>query len=125
MYSHKNSLGYLLAYSLLLFIITLLFRHYAPEQMVSNLILFMVPFFLLISVGTRSLLKTIKNKDDNRVTQYFFLISSGKFFLYLMIMVVYGFSNREDAIAFILTFFVFYILYTLFDIRAMLKINSK
>ena len=38
-----------------------------------------------------------------------------KLFLYLIIMVTYALLNRKDAVPFLISFFILYLLYTVFE----------
>jgi hypothetical protein len=38
-------------------------------------------------------------------------------------MITYALINREDAMAFIVTFFILYVVYTLIEVASLLKVN--
>jgi hypothetical protein len=111
--------------SLLLFVVSLLMYFYAPTQMVSNVLLLLVPFFYLVSLASRYILHKATEKNKNKISNYFFAIAAVKFFLFLMVMIIYGFIYREDAIPFLLSFFIFYLIYSYLDTRVMMKFLSK
>jgi hypothetical protein len=121
----KGSINILLIISIVLFLITLVYSQFAPDYLVSRSLLYLVPFFLVISLISRLLLLKVASKQKNKLTHYFFSISAGKFMLYLAVMITYGFFCRDDAVAFIISFFIFYIIYTYVDMKAFMKITSK
>ncbi len=43
----------------------------------------------------------------------------------MAVMITYALLNREDARPFIISFFVLYIVYTVIEVVALLKVNSK
>jgi hypothetical protein len=99
-------------YSVTLFLLTFLFNKMAPEHLASQANLFMVPFFLFLVVGSKIII-TSQNKRNAKLTSSVILsISTGRFFLYLAILLVYSMNFRSDAVAFIIWFFVFYLLFT-------------
>jgi hypothetical protein len=53
--------------------------------------------------------------------RYFMGATSVKLMLFMMIMIIYGLLNKESAFAFILHFFVFYLLYTIFEVAVSYK----
>jgi hypothetical protein len=122
---HKRSIKVLLVISIVLFLITIVYIQFAPEYLVSRSLLFLVPFFLIISIISRLILLKSTRSDKSKITHYFFSISAGKFMIYLATMITYGFLYRDDAAVFIISFFLFYIIYTYLDMKAFMKITTK
>jgi hypothetical protein len=120
----KGSINILLILSIILFLITIAYSQFAPDYLVSRSLMFIVPFFLIISLISRLLLLKSTRSEKSKITHYFFSISAGKFMLYLAVMITYGFFCRDDAVAFIISFFIFYIIFTYLDMKAFLKITS-
>lgn len=54
----------------------------------------------------------------------FMLVNFGKLILFLMIIIVYSLLNRDDAVSFTVTFFVYYLLFTTYEIVALLKMQK-
>ncbi len=48
--------------------------------------------------------------------RYFMGATSAKLMVFLMIMIIYGLLHKGNAFGFILHFFVFYLLYTVFEV---------
>ncbi len=101
------------------FILTVLYELYAPEQYVSKAIYFFAPFFFIISVAGKILLEYLVYKNSKWLNYSILGIRAAKFVIYLIVIILYAFYYRDDAVNFILTFFVFYLIFTFFDIKSM------
>ncbi len=55
-------------------------------------------------------------KSGQAFVRYFMGATSVKLLVFMMIIVVYALLNRESAFGFILHFFIFYLLYTVFEV---------
>ena len=84
------------------------------------LLIFMYAFTLVIY---NMLSKAISNRLAKFVNAYM-LVNFGKLVLYCIIIFVYAWLNRDDAVSFILTFFIYYFLFTAYEITALLKSNK-
>lgn len=115
----------LLLFSAVLFVFIYLFRYLAPDNFVSDYLLWIVPFFYVISVLSRFFIKRKTGNDTRKALAMYMGTSAVKLFLYLAILIVYGFLNREDAAAFFISFFLIYIIYTFIEVMMVLKLASK
>ncbi|MDP2723881.1 MAG: hypothetical protein Q8O72_14090 [Bacteroidales bacterium] len=68
------------------------------------------------------LIKQYNNKLS-RFTNTLMLVNFGKLFLYTILIAVYSWLNRDQAISFALTFFVYYIIITFVEIKALLNLT--
>jgi len=57
-------------------------------------------------------------KSGQVFTRTYMSLSSGRLMLYSIFIFAYCFTHRDIAKEFVLTFFVYYIFYTIFDVRA-------
>ncbi|TVQ13148.1 MAG: hypothetical protein EA361_10055 [Bacteroidetes bacterium] len=111
--------------SAILFAITLGFYHYAPEAMISDNLLYIVPFFYLVHIVSRIVNHRIETKDS-APSKIFYLVSSGiKLMFYLVVLILYGIFNREDVAPFFLSFLVFYLIFTFLDVKHLVSEMSK
>lgn len=111
----------LLLFSLILGLITVLFVFFLPKIFISPSLPFL--FFFFISSSLLSyyyLLKSMKKKFI-RFTNTFLLITAIKLLLYVAVMVIYVLIHREDAVPFLLSFFILYLCYTVFEVVILLK----
>lgn len=55
-------------------------------------------------------------KNDAAFIRFFMGATGAKLFIFMSIMLVYGLLNKDGAFGFILHFFVYYLLYTAFEV---------
>ena len=70
------------------------------------------------------MLKAVERRPA-RFVNVFMLTTMLKLMLFLAVMVVYVLLNREDAMPFILTYFVLYVIYTVLEVVSILKVNKE
>ncbi len=111
----------LLLFSLILGLITVLFVFFLPKIFISPALPFLFFFFIASSLlSYYYLLKSMKKKFI-RFTNTFLLITAIKLLLYVAVMVIYVLIHREDAVPFLLSFFILYLCYTVFEVVILLK----
>lgn len=81
-------------------------------------------FFSITAVSHYFVLNAIKEKMS-RFVNYFMISIFVKLVFYSLIIVVYSFVNKADIIPFVITFFVYYICYTVFELIEILKATKK
>lgn len=86
---------------------------------------FMVLFFLSVSLTGHYFLFKALHKRPAKFVHRFMLITTGKLFIFLLVMVSYALVFRQDAARFIITFFILYVLYTTFEIFSILRLSRK
>jgi len=59
----------------------------------------------------------------SKFTNALMLVNFGKMMLYTLVIFVFVWFNRDQALSFSLTFMVYYALITVFEIRALLKLK--
>ncbi|MEE4177325.1 MAG: hypothetical protein V2I46_07440 [Bacteroides sp.] len=112
---------YLVGFTILTFLLTALFQWLAPAYMVSR-VLFLIPlFYFLVLLVSQVILYRVASESDKKFTQTFMSITVARFLLYLAIVIVYSFLVRSDAIRFIISFFVYYFLFTVLEISYMYR----
>lgn len=112
-------------YTVVIVVLSYTLRHGFEQVALTPAYLFII--LLMFAITTTILWLLGKSMDGklSRFTNAFMLLNFGKLFLYTVIIFVYAYLNREDAIPFIISFFVYYLLFTGFEIYVLLKINRK
>lgn len=125
MNSEKNYYKKLTLFSFILFLISFLFSRFASSALVSDYLVFIVPFFFLMTLITRVFVKSKAAEASKKSITSYLGASGVKLFLYLIVLIIYGLLNREDAPAFFISFLLFYLIYTFFEVNLELKKHSK
>lgn len=106
-------------YSILLFALYGVLVLILPGHFISNVFYAFIPFFYLITLFTRLILNQYKSQDSGSFSTRFIITTVVRFILYVSVLLIYSFTFPGDAIPFIITFFVFYFVYTTFEVSYM------
>lgn len=63
----------------------------------------------------------VKEKGVTKFSTRFMMVSGVKMIIYLALIVSYVFSNSEKATPFLISFFVLYLIYTVFEVILIIK----
>ena len=111
----------ILIFSVLLEIIAFVFYFILPEKNITQTLLFQVPFFFSASfIANNYILKMSTDKNPNKFVRAFMMTTFLRFMLYILIIAAYVFSFRTDAVNFLITFFILFFLYLIFDVYFLL-----
>ena len=87
-----------------------------PLKYISEVIWFLFPFFISISIILFLLIVKFSKVRPAQFIPRFMLLTVLKLILFAIVMILYVFKFRPDAVGFILNFFVFYFAYSTFEI---------
>ena len=105
-------------------IVTLLINSFLPAEWTSPTWPFLLIFFLITDFFLYALSIRAKEKKLSSFTNFFMLATFLKLLLYLVVIVIYLLFNREDVVPFVLTFFVYYILFTALEVGAVSQVSK-
>ena len=112
----KRYVFYLGALTAVAIVSSIIFSFLAPATLVSPALIPIIVFFFLVLLVSRVIMLRVSEKSDQKFTQAFLAITVARFLLYLAIIITYSFLLRTDAVRFIISFFVFYLVFTVFEI---------
>jgi hypothetical protein len=98
---------------------------FLPSKYISPAIPGIIIFFLVL---TLSLFYYQLMASINRVSKFVnvFLMATGlKLLVFLVIIVTYVFLNKSDAVNFISSFFIIYLIFTILEISQILKVQKS
>jgi hypothetical protein len=111
------------AFTLLLIPATLLFNFLVPSLKASGNWPAILLFMYLLTMGVLYLLVSSVKKRMVRFVNTYLLVSFGKMMLYIVVLFVYAWLNPGNAVSFILTFLVYYILLLIYEVVVLLRIS--
>lgn len=115
----------LIILSLVIVVLTVGLSYVIPTNLISYSWPFILVFFLAVSILVyRYLIKKAKESHAKFINA-FLLTTTVKLLLYLAIILIYSLLNRNDAIGFIMTFFTYYLFFTIFEIASIVKYLKK
>jgi hypothetical protein len=106
--------------SLALGLIAFILSHFLPAGMISPALPYLFLLFYLIGALVHYILLRITSLNPRKFVSYFMLATFFKLMTYLIIIIVYTFYVKEGILAFILSFFILYIIYTVFEVATIL-----
>lgn len=95
-----------------------------PSLKITPWYLIILLFFYII---TLIILYVLEKKLTQRMTLFanaFMLVNFLKLVIFTIIIGLYAFLNKQDAISFILTFFIYYVLFSIFEVVTLRKFNN-
>jgi len=112
------------AFMLLLIPITLILEYLIPALRVTSSWPGILVFMYILTLGVLYLLAKSLKKRMSMFVNIYLLVSFGKMMLYAVILFVYAWLNPDDAISFILTFLVYYIILLIYEVVVLLRIQK-
>ena len=114
----------LFVFSVALGLITYCLTFFLSKNYFSPVLPFLFPFFFSATVIVYNyIVKSVENKFSRFVNR-FMLTTFLKLMVYMAVLLTYVFTHKEDAVTFILSFFLLYVAYTAFEVVAMLKFSK-
>jgi len=98
---------------------TLIF--FIPPAYISPTLPFLLVFFTAATLLSFYFLQKKMNASPTGFITAFMANSMIRLMLYLVIIVVYAFTNKPDAVNFILSFFILYMIFTVFEVSFFLR----
>jgi hypothetical protein len=87
-----------------------------PEGLLSPTLPFVIIYFYLITLAVHYFMVRSTRHSPRKFVSYFMLTTFLKFFIYVITVFVYAYFNREDLLPFVISFFVLYIFFTVFEV---------
>ncbi len=123
--SFKTCITGLIVLSVVLGIITYLLGLVLPAGFVSPAVPSMILFFLVITLLVHYILmKASGNNNGRKFVNAFMLATLVKFFVYLPVIFIYMYYNRDDLLPFVVGFFILYLCYTVFEVISILRLSK-
>jgi hypothetical protein len=117
----KSLLIKILIFSAVLEIIAIVLNVIMPVKYISQTLFFQVPFFFSASfLANNYMLRMSTDKNPNKFVRAFMMTTFLRFMLYIIIIAAYVFLFRSDAVNFLITFFILFFLYLIFDVYFLL-----
>ena len=121
----KGYLPVFSAYSALIFILSLIFYLVADKRLVTDALLYMAPFFFSIGLTGRLIMHLAQKINGKKLALAFLVLSTVRLLLFILLIIFYALLFRDDAYPFMITFFIFYFLFTPFDIISIYRSLKK
>lgn len=102
-----------------------LFWWVAPADIITPALFYLIAFFYALTVIVHMLLINASKEKFARFNNKYMLSTVVKLLLYMAIMVAYVLIKPGDAVNFLITFLVLYILFTGFEVLSIVRATRK
>ena len=82
---------------------------------------FLLIFFVSLTIGVHFILLKAGKQRPAKFSAFYMGSITSKLFIYMIFMVIYILADKPNAVVFLITFFVLYICYTVFETYFLLK----
>jgi hypothetical protein len=114
-------LKHLLLFSTIVGLFAFTLKFFLPKHYLTPALPFLFVFFFASSLLSFFYLLQSTHKRFIKFVNTFLAIILIKLFLYVGVMIAYVFMNRSDAVPFMLSFFILYLCYTIFESVSIIK----
>ncbi len=115
----------ILAFSLIISIIALAVFYFWLPQFYLPVFPFLILFFVMVTIGVHLFLTKAGKRTIRQFSTFYMGSVTAKLFIYLIFLVAYALTHKEQAISFILTFFILYVLFTFFETYSLISSLNK
>jgi len=114
----------LLIFTIIIAFVGFTFTILLPANYITPILPFLYVFFFAATLVVHYILLKVSEKKTPGFINMFMLVTFGKLIFFLTIILVYALLNRDDAVPFIVTFFILYVFFTVFEVTLSL-LQSK
>ncbi len=115
----------LLVFSLIIGAVSYGLNFLLPEEYVSPAMLYILLFFVSVSLLSHYMALKSMAKKMSHFANFFMISIFIKLVLYAVIIVIYVQMYKSDLIPFAITFFIYYVCFTIFELASLLKLQKE
>lgn len=115
----------LFIFTLILALLGFVSFYFLPDSYYSAAFPFLLLFYVAVTLIVHKIILKALGKKPSKFINYFMLTTFIKMFFFLFVMIIYALINREDAVRFIVIYFILYLLYTSFDVVSIFQTINK
>ncbi len=94
-----------------------------PGSFITPTLPFQFLFFIIVTFLSYHLISGSSEKKFIRFLNVYMIITIVKLFFFIAILVAYILLNRPDAVPFVLSFFILYLCYTIFEVIQIVSLS--
>jgi hypothetical protein len=106
--------------TLILGLLDYLLNRFLPAGIISPALAYLLILFYVITALVHYVLLRITDLNPRKFVGYFMLSTFLKLMTYLIVIVIYVFYVKKGILPFILSFFILYVFYTIFEVSTIL-----
>ncbi|MFW6018987.1 MAG: hypothetical protein ACOCPM_00245 [Bacteroidales bacterium] len=121
----KRFIKGLTLFALIIAGLAVIFKLVGPDNIVTPLLFPMIGFFYLLSLIIHLLLVNASKKKFKHFNNQYMISTVVKLLLFMVILIAYVLTNPGDAVNFLVTFLILYVLFTGFEVISIVKATRK
>ncbi len=121
----KLFLKQLLILTAILAVLVIIMILIMPAKYITPALPFILIFHFAATLISFMFIRKKTEKAPNKFINVYLANTTIKLILYLAILMIYGLTNIADAVKFIISFFVLYVIFTSFEVVKLLKANKS
>ena len=121
----KKFMSQLTVFSVIIVALAGIFWLVSPDEIVTPALFPLIVFFYVLSLSVHFILIKSSKQKFTRFNNYFMLSTVSKLVLYMIIVITYVLKNAGDAVNFLITFLILYVLFTGFEVISIVKATKK
>ncbi|MGM0611878.1 MAG: hypothetical protein ACQESM_00055 [Bacteroidota bacterium] len=102
-----------------------IFKWLSPDEIVTPVLFPMIVFFYVLSAIVHLILVNASKQKFTRFNNRYMLATVIKLLLFMVILITYVLQNTGDAVNFLITFLILYVLFTGFEVISIVKATRK
>lgn len=111
--------------AIILFAVYLALFYLIPVKYISPSIPVIIVFFTILTTSVFYYQIKASLKRTSKFVNFFLLATALKLLLFLTLVVIYSLLNKADAVNFILSFFIIYVTFSVFEVIQLVKLQDK
>ena len=115
----------LLIFSLILAIIVFIISKLIPAHLVSPTLPFLFPLFIAVNLIVYYILQKTGKNHPSKFINRLMILTMVKLIFFILLIITYMLLNPPDKFPFVSTFFILYVFYTIFEVKAFISLNNK
>lgn len=121
----KKFMSQLTVFAVIIAALAGIFWLVSPNEIVTPALFPLIIFFYVLSLSVHLILIKSSKQKFTRFNNHFMLSTVIKLVLYMIILITYVLKNTGDAVNFLITFLILYVLFTGFEVIAIVKATKK
>jgi len=117
--SFKKFLYKFSLYTFIIWLVSFVLYRWLPQMHVNIHYTYILLFLYIVSIATFYLASKSIDGRISKLANMYMLLNFGRLLLFSIIIFVYAFLHNSDVVSFILTFFTYYLLLTLWEVVAL------
>ena len=121
---YSKFLKNLLIITLAVFVVFYAVTYFLPDELTTPAMPYLILLSFSVTLIFHLVVHSASEKKFSKFISYFMLATVVKLLLYIIVIFLYVYQNKSDTLAFVITFLLLYIIYSVFEVINLLQIQN-